>query len=130
MPIRVLKRGGVEMNITSLEMGGDVQIISAAAAPTRGAAAQADENVRAFTGISAAISGEQARQMVAEIESQLARMNVSLEFSHYGGHREKIAVVVADKATGEVIREIPSREIQNLYSSINDLVGIIFNRQA
>jgi flagellar protein FlaG len=124
------KRGGAEMNITSLDTGGDVQVFSAAAAPSRDAAVRADDGGETATLVSTAASGEQIRQMAAEIESQLAMMNVSLEFSRYGEHGEKIAVVVADRATGEVIREIPSREIQNLYKSISDLVGIIFDRQA
>ena len=83
--------------------------------------------VQTSAGAETAASTEQVRRMVEEIQSQIQRMNVSLEFSHYGGRGEKIAVVVTDKATGEVIREIPSRQLQNLYNSINDLVGIIFD---
>jgi uncharacterized FlaG/YvyC family protein len=56
-------------------------------------------------------------------------MNVSLQFYTYGENGENIAVVVADKETGEVIREIPSKEIQNLYAKMSELAGMIFNRQ-
>ncbi len=112
------------MNIAPLETNNAVQGISvAAAAPKRDA-------IPAEAAGEAGISSEQAHRMIAEIQSQIQRMNVSLEFSRYGEHGEKIAVVVADKVTGEIIREIPSKEIQNLYNSINDLVGIIFDRRA
>ena len=113
------------MNIAPVETNNAVQAVSVAvAAPKR------DAPVQTEAGNEAAVSSEQVRRMVAEIQSQIQRMNVSLEFSHYGERGEKIAVVVTDKATGEVIREIPSGEIQNLYNSINDLAGIIFDRQA
>jgi flagellar protein FlaG len=118
------KRGGVEMNITSVEKGGAMQVFSAAAASSHGAVARADD------GGGGAASGEQVRRMAKEIESQLQRMNVSLEFSRYGDHGEKIAVVVANKSTGEVIRQIPSEEIQHLYNSINNVAGIIFDGRA
>jgi flagellar protein FlaG len=73
---------------------------------------------------------EQMKQMVQEMQSQIDSMNVSLEFSTYGENGEKIAVVVADKDTGEVIREIPSKEIQNLYAKMREITGILFNMQA
>lgn len=109
------------MNIAPVEASRAMQTVSVAvAAPKR------DVNVQTES----AVSGEHVKQMVEEIQSQLQRMNVSLEFSRYGGRGERIAVVIADKATGEVIREIPSREIQDLYNKINDLAGIIFDKQA
>jgi uncharacterized FlaG/YvyC family protein len=113
------------MNIAPAETGGAVQVFSVAAAvPKR------DIVVQTGAGDGASVSAEQIKRMVGEIDTQLQRMNVSLEFSRYGGHGEKIAVVVADKATGEVIREIPSKELQNLYNRINDLAGIIFDKRA
>jgi len=114
------------MNIAQMESNNPVQAISVAApAPHRDVNDQPDASAGA-----APVSGKHITQMIEEIQNQLQRMHVSLEFSHYGGHGERIAVVVADKTTGEVIREIPSKEIQNLYNKINDLVGIIFDRQA
>lgn len=113
------------MNIAPVDANNAMRVVSvAAAAPKRGVILQTE------AGGEAAVSGEQVGRMIEEIQRQLQRMNVSLEFSRYGGRGERIAVVVADKATGEVIREIPPKEIQNLYNSINDLVGVIFNREA
>jgi flagellar protein FlaG len=72
---------------------------------------------------------EQLSFMVKQMQEHIKQMNVSLEFSTYGNRGEKVAVVVADKETGEVIREIPPKEIQNLYARMSELAGLIFNRQ-
>ena len=76
-----------------------------------------------------AISADRARLIAAEMQSQIERMNVSLEFTTYGGRGDKFAVVIADKVTGEVIREIPSRELQELYAKMDELSGMLYNRQ-
>jgi flagellar protein FlaG len=73
---------------------------------------------------------DEVKQMVVEMQDQISRMNVSLEFSTYGDSGEKISVVVTDKETGEVIREIPSKEIQDLYAKMTELTGMIFNGRA
>ncbi len=73
---------------------------------------------------------ERLRAITAEMQSQIERMNVSLEFTAYGRQGDKFAVIVANKETGEVIREIPSRELQELYTKMDELSGILFNRQA
>lgn len=72
---------------------------------------------------------ERMKQMVQEMQRQINSMNISLEFSTYGENGNKIAVVVADKNSGEVIREIPSKEIQNLHAKMREITGIIFNMQ-
>jgi flagellar protein FlaG len=73
---------------------------------------------------------EQVKQMLSDMQVQIDRMNVSLRFYTYGERGEKVVVVVADKETGEVIREIPSKEIQNLHAKMSELAGMIFDRQA
>jgi flagellar protein FlaG len=112
------------MNIGIVETNNAMPTASVAvAAPNRNVA------VQKAAGGDAAVNGAQIKAMLEAIQYQIQRMNVSLEFSRYGDRGERVAVVVSDKATGEVIREIPSREIQHLYNSINDLAGIIFDRQ-
>lgn len=73
---------------------------------------------------------ERMKQMVQEMQIHIDSMNVSLEFSTYGDNGNKIAVIVSDKDTGEVIREIPSKELRNLYAKMREINGIIFNTQA
>ena len=77
----------------------------------------------------AVASGEDIKRMIDEMQSNIKRMNVSLTFATYGDHGEKVAVIVSDDETGEVIREIPAKEIQNLYGKMSELAGMIFNRQ-
>ena len=73
---------------------------------------------------------DDVKQMVVDMQNQISMMNVSLEFSTYGESNEKISVVVTDKKSGEVIREIPSKEIQDLYTKMSELTGMIFNKRA
>lgn len=73
------------------------------------------------------LNNDAIKQMLAEIESYLQSMNISLSFSTYGENGESISVVVTDKDTGKVIREIPPKELQHLYTKLEELVGIIFN---
>jgi flagellar protein FlaG len=112
------------VNIATVDTNSAMTMASVAVAAPR-----LNVTAQKAAGGDAAVNSEQVKAMFQAIQSQIQRMNVSLEFSRYGDRGERIAVVVSDKATGEVIREIPSREIQQLYNSINDLAGMIFDKQ-
>lgn len=113
------------MNVQAVDIGGAMTGPPAVAASLR-----QDPSLKEKVTEDAAASREQVKRMINEMQGQINRMNVSLQFYTYGEHGEKIAVVVADKETGEVIREIPSKEIQNLYAKMSELAGMIFNSQA
>ncbi len=66
--------------------------------------------------------------MVKEMEAQASSMNVSLDFTPYGANNERMAIIVSNKETGKVIREIPPEELQQLYEKMNELAGILLNR--
>ena len=72
---------------------------------------------------------QQTGEMVEAIAEQLRSMNISIDFTPYGRNKEKMAVVVTDKTTGKVIREIPPKELQELYSTMNELIGILYNNR-
>lgn len=74
-------------------------------------------------------SKAQIQEMVAEMQKQIDMMNVSLSFSTYGKNNEKIAVVVSNKETKEVIREIPPEELQILYTKMREAAAYIFNQK-
>ncbi len=76
------------------------------------------------------VSSAQVKQIVEAVQSQLDGMNINVEYSFYGKHDHEIAVKVVNKETGEVIREIPAKEMQNLQTKIGELVGRIFNGKA
>jgi len=73
------------------------------------------------------VSGEAANQVLQQIQSQLEPMNISLSFSKYGEKGEDISVTVTDKNTGNVIREIPAKEIQAMQTKLGELIGLLFN---
>jgi len=73
------------------------------------------------------VSGEAANQVLQQIQSQLEPMNISLSFSKYGEKGEDISVTVTDKNTGNVIREIPPKEIQAMQTKLGELIGLLFN---
>jgi flagellar protein FlaG len=73
-------------------------------------------------------SRAQVEQMVTQMQGHIDSMNVSLQYSLYGKHDEKIAIKVVDKGTGDVIREFPPKELQALQAKMSELCGLIFNR--
>jgi uncharacterized FlaG/YvyC family protein len=70
-----------------------------------------------------------AEEMTHIMQDQLDGMNVSLKYFTYGGSGERIAIAVVNTITGEVVREIPAKELRALYAKMNELVGMILNRQ-
>ncbi|MHB8830083.1 MAG: flagellar protein FlaG [Syntrophales bacterium] len=112
------------MNVNAIETGGAISSVSAVAAPP-----DIDNSGRNKNTEEVVPGNAQIREMVAEMQDQIDSMNVSLRFSTYGEKGERIAVIVADKETGEVIREIPLKEIQNLYAKMSEVAGVIFDRQ-
>jgi hypothetical protein len=54
------------------------------------------------------------------VEFNAVRTDVS--YSTYGPHGERSAIVVKNSETGEVIRQIPSEEIQKLYVKMREML--------
>jgi uncharacterized FlaG/YvyC family protein len=113
------------VNISSVDMSGEMMgapVTVTATGKTMGSSQSAQT-----TGGDADASPAQVKQMVAEMQSHLDSMNVSLKYSLYGEHDTKIAVKVVNKETGDVIREIPAKEIQSLQAKMSELCGMIFS---
>lgn len=68
-------------------------------------------------------------EMTHIMQDQLDSMNVSLRYSTYGDSGERIAIAVVNTITGEIVREIPTKELRALYAKMNELVGMILNRK-
>ena len=75
-------------------------------------------------------SRERTRQMVEDIQKNMSNMNVSLSFDTYGANNDQVSIVLKEKETGKVIREIPSKELQSLYMKMQEWVGMVLNKQA
>jgi len=76
------------------------------------------------------MNSEAVNETLQQIQNQLQSMNIGVSFSTYGDKNNDISVIVTDKDTGKVIREIPPEDLQNLYTKLGELVGAIFNRPA
>ncbi len=124
------------MNISSVDTSGampDSSIKVTAPAQTMASFGPAQKTVPAPSvqsiGGDGNVSPEQVKQMVAEMQYQLDSMNISLQYSFYGAHDEKIAIKVVNKETGDIIREIPPKEMQALQVKMSELCGMIFNEK-
>jgi len=75
----------------------------------------------------ATFNKESIKRLVEEMQKNLDNLSVALQFSKYGENGHKVAVIVSDPETGKVIREIPSKDLQNLYAKMSELTGMILN---
>lgn len=116
------------MNISSVDMGGAMTgaSVTVAAPAKTTVSSQSSQYTQPAGGD---VSAAQMKQMVADMQGQLDSMNISLQYTLYGEHDKKIAVRVVNKDTGNVIREIPPKEMQALQSKMSELVGMIFNEK-
>jgi uncharacterized FlaG/YvyC family protein len=66
-----------------------------------------------------------AKDVIAKSGPDTAEFNAvttDVSFSTYGPHGERTAIVVKNSETGEVIRAIPSEEIQKLYVKMQEML--------
>jgi len=99
--------------------------VDVSATPAQAPPAQKNESAPDTSSLSA----KQIEQMVKDVNARLETADVSLSFTPYGKGNERLAVTVSDKKTGEVIREIPPKELQDLYVRMDEVIGLVFNRR-
>lgn len=63
---------------------------------------------------------------VAQMNNYVEKFTTKIGFS-FDSEREKFAIVVTDKETGEVIRQIPAKEVMELNKKMEEIAGIIFD---
>jgi flagellar protein FlaG len=76
------------------------------------------------------VSSEMLKIIAETVQAQIDVMNSSLSFQVYGKDNDKCAIIVSDKTTGKVIREIPPKEVQQMQAKLDELIGLIFNGSA
>ena len=64
----------------------------------------------------------------AKQSSEVAVVNTSLKYKVYD--KNKIAVTVVDKKSGEIIREIPPENLQKLSDRMDEMIGKFFDQIA
>ncbi len=77
----------------------------------------------------AVISEEETIKAVEQIQERLEEMGTRLNLSL---HKEPDAVVVeiTDRQSGEVIRQFPPEEVLQIRKKLDELVGMLFDKQA
>jgi flagellar protein FlaG len=116
-----------EMNISAVDTSGAIAGASAVIMEPR---MQVDSSQpHPTSGGNGVANQQEIKQVVEKMQEQIDSMNISLQYSTYGVHGEKIAIAVVNKETGELIREIPPEELRSLYVKMSELAGVIFNRE-
>ncbi len=117
------------MNVPNVSVASDAVVTAGSGA---GASVPQTKSTQAANAaeVSGELSNEQIKSVIGDIQKRLESMSISIDFTTYGAHNERIAVVVSDQVTGKVIREIPPKELQQLYVKMNELIGMIFNGSA
>jgi flagellar protein FlaG len=69
------------------------------------------------------------RDVMKVAQNHLHVSGVSVSFSVHEA-TGRIKVVVTDKGTGELIREIPPDEVLNLMAKIDEMMGILYDEKA
>lgn len=75
------------------------------------------------------MKSDSAARLVEEIQKKIDSINVGLSFSTYGKNHQ-IAIKVVERDTGEIIREIPPEELQQLADKLDEMIGLIFSKSA
>jgi len=72
----------------------------------------------------------QTMALAAELKQNLKSLhNVDLHFSVHSDSG-KTMVTVTDEDTGEVVREIPSKELLNISAKLEEMMGLLFDQRA
>jgi len=74
------------------------------------------------------LTEEQLAQAAQELQSRLDEMSTNLQFS-VDDKTESIVIQVTHRDSGEVVRQIPSEEILDLKAKLENLVGVLFDKE-
>ncbi|MDX8388598.1 MAG: flagellar protein FlaG [Ghiorsea sp.] len=75
------------------------------------------------------VTEQQVKQVVSEANTALAGSNESVAF-HYEKKLGLLYVQVTDNQSGEVIREIPSKDFIQHRLAMREMVGLILDKEA
>ena len=78
----------------------------------------------------AEVSKEEVKQIVKEANMKLASVGGEHVSFGYEERLNLLYVQIKDNATGEVVREIPSRDVIEQKAAMSEMIGIILDRNA
>jgi flagellar protein FlaG len=77
------------------------------------------------------VSPEDLEQAVEEIQLRMDSIGSKLNFGLSKDERvDSLVIRITDKTNGELIKQFPSEEVIQLQEKLNDLVGLLFDKQA
>ncbi len=112
---------GAALNVSS---SGQTSANSAASAPAPVSKYQASGDIAPID------ATDQLKQAFADLDlpdRSIDNYRVELNFNRDTG---RVIAKVTDRSNGEVLREIPSKELQKLFSQIRDYLGTFVNEEA
>ena len=68
-----------------------------------------------------------AGQLAEQANKRVRLFTTKIEFLYDSEHHRSV-IIVKDKETGEIIRQIPPKEMASLMDKMDEIEGIIFNR--
>lgn len=75
------------------------------------------------------VSSVNTSDLVKEVNQHVENFSTKIEFS-YNPDKKQSVIIVVDKESGDVIRQIPAEEMVGLVEKMEEISGIIFNRRA
>jgi len=121
------------MDISIDKVGVDVSDLSESMAgrPAVSVSPYEDDNCGKASGSDSdgSVSNQQVKALTEEIQGYIDRININIAFSTYGEKNNNVSVIVSEKETGALIREIPPKELQRLHVKMEELTGIIFDER-
>lgn len=73
-------------------------------------------------------SKQDISELISHVNDFVRSISTKVGFS-YDVYNERLVVLVKDKETGEVIREIPPKEMLNLVKQFERVTGIIYHNR-
>ena len=74
------------------------------------------------------VSEKEVQQAISEVTSNLGEINESIGFS-YEKKLGQLFVLVTDSASGEVIREVPSKDFIKHKLAMQEMIGLLLDKQ-
>ncbi len=115
----------INNNILNTQGGGNIK--STQAAPLQTTDKASDKTAE---GLQKENSPQVTEEMLKGLEQDIETMHsIGISFSK---HKDtgRMVIKVIDKETGKVIRQIPSEEALNLTAKMEEMAGILFDKQA
>jgi flagellar protein FlaG len=75
------------------------------------------------------VSKEELASVVSSLNKEIEPMGTNIKFG-YNSDINQLVVEVKNNITGEVIRQLPTKEALELSKKVKELVGIIFDKRA